>query len=120
MDEKDIAQIKDILLQKKNRLEKHLSSFASQDPRANGDWDSKYPRTPEGNEEEAADEVEEYSTRLTVEESLETSLRDVNAALEKISRGTFGKCENCENEIEKERLFALPEARTCLKCANSR
>ena len=117
MDEQSTSQLKTALMQKKEELEKQLSSFASKDPNEKGDWDSKYPRTPEGNEEEAANEVEEYSIRLPLEESLETSLQDVDAALERIAQGTYGVCGKCSQEIQKERLFALPEARTCVHCA---
>lgn len=117
MDEQTKTDLQQTLRRKKEGLEKQLSSFASQDPRTKGDWDSLYPRTPEGNEEEAADEVEEYSNRLPLEQSLEQSLRDVNAALEKLTQGAYGTCEKCSQEIQKERLFALPEARTCMKCA---
>jgi DnaK suppressor protein len=42
--------------------------------------------------------------------------REVVEALERIQAGTYGRCENCEQWIAKERLHALPEARYCLKC----
>ncbi len=117
MDEQTKTDLELTLRTKKEELEKQLSSFASKDPMTKGDWDSLYPRTPEGNEEEAANEVEEYSTRLPLEQSLEQSLQDVNAALEKFEKGTYGTCEKCSQEIQKERLSALPEARTCMHCA---
>jgi RNA polymerase-binding transcription factor DksA len=39
------------------------------------------------------------------------------AALNRIDRGTFGKCENCGRAIGAERLDALPYARHCAPCA---
>ncbi|MDO8470982.1 MAG: TraR/DksA C4-type zinc finger protein [bacterium] len=117
MDEQIKTDLQEALRKKKEELEKQLSSFASKDLKTKGDWDTRYPRTPEGNEEEAADEVEEYSTRLPVEQSLEKTLQDVQNALEKFPAGTYGICEKCSQEIQKERLFALPEARTCVNCA---
>jgi DnaK suppressor protein len=44
-------------------------------------------------------------------------LTEVNAALERIERGTFGRCENCGQEIPNKRLDALPHARYCVHCA---
>jgi DnaK suppressor protein len=44
-------------------------------------------------------------------------LIDVNDALARIERGTFGRCEECEKEISKRRLEALPYARYCLEDA---
>lgn len=43
--------------------------------------------------------------------------RECNAALDRIDNGTFGQCENCGKEISKQRLEALPYARTCMQCA---
>jgi DnaK suppressor protein len=86
-----------------------------------GDWDTRFPkmdRNESGSSslETAADEVEEYSTLLPMEHSLELKLRDIDLALEKIKKGTYGICENCKKEIPIERLRVSPEARICLDC----
>lgn len=112
-----IEKIEKTLQAKKINLEKELSSFATKDPNLKGDWDSKYPRIPQGSIEEAAGEVEEYSTNLPIEFSLETQLQNVHSALEKIKKGTYGTCEKCGKEIPEERLLAVPEARFCATCA---
>ena len=112
----DKEQIQSELQAKKLRLEKELSGFATKDPKLQGDWDTKYPRVPEGNLEEAASEVEEYSTSLPIEHSLELQLQDINKALEKLQEGTYGVCENCKGQIDEERLKAFPEATTCSTC----
>ncbi|MBI2641996.1 MAG: TraR/DksA C4-type zinc finger protein [Candidatus Wildermuthbacteria bacterium] len=112
-----MEEFKKLLLEKKQNLEKELSQFATKDPKLKGDWDSKYPRIPEAGLEGAAGEVEEYSTSLPIEHNLELQLQDVDLALQKIEKGTYGKCENCSIEISKERLQALPEARFCKECA---
>ena len=110
------SRLEEQLRAKKEQLEKELSSFATKDPNIKGDWDSRYPRTPQGNLEEAADEVEEYSTRLNLEFNLETQLKNVTSALEKVARGAYGVCEKCGGRISEERLKASPEARLCEKC----
>ena len=74
------------------------------------------PRVPEGNLEEAADEVEEHSTNLHIEFSLENQLKEVDAALERIKKDTYGVCEKCKKDIDPDRLEASPEATTCIEC----
>jgi len=44
-------------------------------------------------------------------------LDDINAALERIGDGTFGRCENCNSAISEERLKAIPYAALCVRCA---
>jgi len=117
MEQKLLEELKSQLRTKKQRLESQLSEFATKDPNLKDDWDTKYPRVPQGNLEEAADEVEEYSTKLDLEFNLENQLKDVNAALGKIEQGDYGVCENCQRPIASARLNVSPEARLCSKCA---
>ena len=117
MNKETLESFQKTLQLKKEALEKELSSFATKDPELKGDWDTKYPRIPEGNIEEAASEVEEYSTSLPIEHSLETQLKDVNSALERIQKGLYGTCEKCSKEIAEARLFAMSEASLCGECA---
>jgi len=44
-------------------------------------------------------------------------LEQVDAALERIEEGTFGRCELCRRSIPKERLRILPFAAHCVSCA---
>ena len=105
---------------KKILIEQELQRFANKDDKLKGDWNTKFPDLDGGSGsqtlEEAADEVEEYVTKLPIEYNLEIRLKDINAALEKIAKGKYGKCEKCGKSIPKERLEVYPEARLCLKC----
>ena len=47
------------------------------------------------------------------------SLRDVEAAIDRLDLGTYGICERCGNPIEPARLEALPAARFCIADASS-
>ena len=40
----------------------------------------------------------------------------VDDALKRIEIGTYGVCESCEEEIDKERLVAMPFTKLCLSC----
>lgn len=61
--------------------------------------------------------MEEYENKLHIEHVLESRLGDVNEALEKIQKNTYGICENCGEEIPFKRLQANSAAKTCLDCA---
>jgi len=43
-------------------------------------------------------------------------LKDIEYSLKKISAGTYGSCEMCEEEIGLARLRAKPTARYCISC----
>lgn len=45
------------------------------------------------------------------------TLADVNAALDRIAQGVYGRCEACRRAISRERLDAVPHARHCIRCA---
>jgi len=120
MNQEFINTLKKKLEKEKTALEKELKSFANQDKNLKGDWDARFPdfgkETGSADLEKAADEVEEYSALLPIEYALETKLRNINLALEKIKKSQYGKCEKCGQEIKKERLKIHPEAKLCLKC----
>jgi DnaK suppressor protein len=120
MREKIIKELKQKLEKEKALIEMELSSFAKKDRKLNGDWNSEYPKINGGVGgqalEDAAEQIREYATRLPIEYDLELKLQNINWALEKIKKKTYGKCEKCQKEISLKRLKACPEARFCLKC----
>ena len=58
----------------------------------------------------------EHMAFATLQQGQKT-LAEVEAALKRMDRGTYGVCESCEAPIPEARLRALPWARFCLKCA---
>jgi RNA polymerase-binding transcription factor DksA len=80
-----------------------------------GDYKPKYDEL--GSEEgENASEVENFGNQLAVTEDLETQLKKIDWALARIENGTYGVCSEGD-EIEEDRLRALPTAETCIKHA---
>jgi RNA polymerase-binding protein DksA len=43
-------------------------------------------------------------------------LYHIDQALRRVRNKTYGKCEECGGQINRERLEAVPHARLCLKC----
>ena len=52
----------------------------------------------------------------TLEENSTNVLAAIDAALERIDKGTFGICATCDGPIGAERLEAIPYARQCIEC----
>jgi DnaK suppressor protein len=44
------------------------------------------------------------------------AVEEIDAALDKITAGTYGFCESCGSPVPKARLEALPHARLCVSC----
>lgn len=58
----------------------------------------------------------EEEVALSLVENEEQIIAEINAALERIEQGSFGRCEACGKEIARQRLQALPYARHCIGC----
>jgi DnaK suppressor protein len=43
-------------------------------------------------------------------------LRNVRAALRRIQEGSFGTCQECDQDIHPKRLAAVPSAPLCIRC----
>jgi DnaK suppressor protein len=46
-------------------------------------------------------------------------LEETQAALDRMERGNYGRCECCGGAIGRQRLLALPAARFCIDCAST-
>jgi len=68
---------------------------------------------------EVANKIENYEGNTALVHELETRLAEVDVALEKMKKGTYGICEKGNEEIEEGRLEANPAAATCIKHMNS-
>lgn len=66
--------------------------------------------------EEDADEVEQITDDLGVQQKLQERLARVEKALEKIQKGGYGKCESCGKTIEQKLLDVDPESELCVTC----
>jgi len=125
MNKKNIEELKQKLEKEKMAIEEQLKKFATKDEKLEGDWDTRFPKldsnvSGSASLEAAADEVEEYSTLLPQEHSMEIKLQNINVALEKVKKGQYGVCENCQKEIPLDRLNVSPESRLCLDCGNNK
>lgn len=59
----------------------------------------------------------EEDVALGLLENEAQAIVEISAALQRITQGTFGRCEECGEEISRDRLQVLPYARHCIACA---
>lgn len=115
----NLDYFKKALEEEKDKLEGELSTIAHRNPDAPEDWETSFPdmNLMKSDKNEMADEQEELENRSSVEFNLESRLRDVNEALEKMRAGKYGFCSADGEPIDEARLKANPAAITCIKHA---
>ncbi len=57
-----------------------------------------------------------HEKTVVLEKQLKKDLGEIEKALDKIKKRTYGICENCKKAIDAARLLAKPAAIYCMKC----
>lgn len=110
-----VNDMKKVLEEKKERLEKELAKFTTPNPNDADDFDATFPQY--GDDQDAnAHEVADFETNKNLERTLEKELRDVNKALDRIAAGSYGQCKYCDKYIAEKRLIARPTSNSCVDC----
>jgi len=115
MKEDILEKIKKDLLVRKEQIEKELASFTKKDDFVKDNYRAEFPDYGD-KEDENAEEIAQYTDNLSIEFSLEKTLRDINKALQRIEEGSYGKCAYCNKEISEDRLMARPTSNACIEC----
>lgn len=112
MEAAELTRYRDLLDEQKEALRRQLADMGADPDQINTvdglDFDFGFA--------DSAQSTAERNKVLAVIERLRENLHDVDLALEKIEKGTFGICERCGEPINPERLEAIPYARLCMKC----
>ncbi len=115
MDAKTKKEIQKKLDEERDSLEKQLAAFTHRSAKNADDFNAEFPQIGDKEDENAA-EVEQYSTNLSLERTLESALRDVKKSLERLKNGDYGTCKYCSKEIDPKRLLARPTSSACIDC----
>jgi RNA polymerase-binding transcription factor len=115
---KELADLKKRLLEEKAELQEQLetieeASFAASQSDMSGEV---------GFDDENADAgtfTFERERDLSIENNVRDLLHKIDAALERMSKKTFGFCDRCGRPIEKARVKALPYVDLCIKDAQA-
>src|SRR4030042_5800278 len=106
------APLRTRLEEEKKRYAEELSSLQTNASTS----EERREGSPFGKREEEATETLELEKRLALENRVRQEMSDIENALEKFEKGTYGLCENCGQPIDPARLEVLPQAAYCLKC----
>ena len=108
---KTINYIKSLLVKQQKEVEKSLKDVEEEDPaKSDGLVESSEP----GTDSYIADT---HTKTVVLEAELKKTHTGINAALSKITKGTYGKCEKCGKQIGIGRLLAMPTAAYCVSCS---
>ncbi len=99
----------------KGRLSNELSTFANKDIHSASEMNASFPKYGD-EEDDNAREVADYTTNKPLEMTLEKTLADVNKALERLHKGSYGICKYCDEPIAEKRLLARPTSSACVSC----
>lgn len=110
-----ISEMKNKLIEEKDRIEKELSQIGTRDPNNPSNFTINVPEYGTS-EEDNASEVATYTDNLSIEQSLEETLRDISGALDRIEKNQYGVCKYCGKEIAEKRLLARPVSSSCVDC----
>ena len=106
METKNLSRYQETLEKEKGELLSEIARHSKTESFGN-DVDSS---------DEKTDEAEEEGNRLAIIQSLKEDLSEIETALEKIHRGTYGICDRCGKTIEPEVLAVAPESAMCKTC----
>lgn len=102
------GEMKELLLQ----MRKELLEDVSQTVKAESD----YLRFDVGDFYDHASSDRDRELSLTLSDRERDKLRLIDEALKMIDDGSYGTCESCGDEIDEDRLRAMPLAKLCLAC----
>lgn len=110
-----LSKIHDHLIKEKDRLGTTLSSIKSQDPFSDPDrlTDNAASDT------EAKEEIS-HERMEALEKELKAHMLEIEEALKRIKKGTYGKCLSCKKMIDTDRLAIKPTALFCVECERKR
>jgi RNA polymerase-binding transcription factor DksA len=112
-----LEKIKANLEEREQKLRRELEDLTGQSA-SDGQYQLQPPDYGTDEDENSA-EVATFTTDLSVKEVLESSLRDVRSALDRIEAGTYGICKYCRQPIDERRLLARPASSSCVNCKES-
>ena len=102
-----VDEMKQRLISEQEQLTKELAELGHE---ADGDHTAKYPEYGR-NPEENATEIADFQARFSTTETLEERLQEVEEALRRIEKGSYGTTSD-GTIIPEERLRANPAATT--------
>lgn len=103
---KDLAKVKEQLLQYKKEYEEKLAQMVK-------------AQFSDGQVQDPGDQASTSTMELlhgSIQDAEIDEYKRINRAIEKVNDGTYGICVDCGNDISEKRLASYPDAERCLVC----
>ena len=117
MKKAEMKPFKEMLIALRARMRGDVNTLANSALSASGSGGSGSSSVPSHMADMGSDTFEQNNTILLMNSEGET-LEAIEGALERIEKGTYGICIECESKIPKTRLKAIPYTPYCVKCAS--
>ena len=112
----DLETYRKVLLHLRARLQGDVDQMPHEALNRGGEGGGNLSSMPIHLADLGTDNFDQEFTLGLIENEQET-LGEIQAALNRIEGGTFGRCNGCDRPIARARLQALPYTRYCIECA---
>ena len=113
----DLDRYRSVLLDERTRVRAAIDYLHEENPGSLGDETGEHVSpSAENHMADTASATFDRELDYTLEDNSEHVLAEIEAALERIDAGTFGRCRRCGEAIDEARLEALPWATKCIGC----
>lgn len=110
--DEQLEELRGALEAEKDSVEEELASHGKTSGKT---WSgSSESEGEEADPIDAADNIEELAVNIPLVGELDGRHKEIEAALERMEKGTYGKCEECGELIPFDRLEANAAAKTCV------
>ncbi|MFH1761947.1 MAG: TraR/DksA C4-type zinc finger protein [bacterium] len=120
MNKKDLKHFEKILSERRAKLLKELNYFEEQNiykgmKESSGELSSySYHLADQATDSGEVEKAFHFASREG------DFLKHLDEALDRVKKGTYGTCRECNKPISKDRLEAVPHATLCINCKKSR
>jgi RNA polymerase-binding protein DksA len=115
----DTDRFREALLEERRRIQAALDNLHEENPGSITD-ETGEDAVYDNHLADTATVTYDRELDYTLEENSEHMLAEIDAALQRIDDGTYGRCTNCDKEIAPARLEARPWATLCIDCQRTR
>ncbi len=105
----ELAQLRELLLTKRSELLTQMGA--------------KVPRLSESGrlaEDDQAQALHDQFVSVEVQQRCYRTLKEIDAALDRLDAGDYGVCLSCGEPINPRRLLAIPWAAYCIRCQETK
>jgi DnaK suppressor protein len=117
MTKTELEKYRQTLLSLGKRLRGQVSDAAGEALRRTGADPSGNLSNVPNHPADLSNDTYEHEVAIGVLENEEQLLEQIVRALDRIDSGTYGRCQECGQDIATERLHAIPYTPYCVECA---